>query len=351
MPRRPVSAEARITITDIARAAGVSHQLVSAALRSPASGSVRVATATAERIRALATELGYRPNMAARSFRAGNHRRVALLTSTRDGTNVVPPGFVERLHDQLAEAGFELALHRVDDERLVDETYVPTILNQWSCDGLVITYTCGLPPRLEALVSANRLPAVWVNRRRTADCVLFADRAATHAATRRLADLGHQRIVYVDHAGDSASGQTVSNPTAGEHHSVGERLTGYRQAMRELGLAPIEPHGDPLRWLTAPQRPTAVLGYSDIETCQVAGACLSLGLRVPGDLSLMGILNYGPALELGLACHQLDGLALGHAAARMIGALMEPDASPQAPDIVDLPFVAGRSIGPPPASM
>jgi len=335
MPRRQVSVEPRITITDIARAAGVSHQLVSAALRSPPSGSVRVAPVTAERIRALAAELGYRPNMAARSFRAGNHRRIALLTSTRDGTNVVPPGFVERLHDQLAENGFELSLHRVDDARLVDEAYVPTILNQWSCDGLVITYTCGLPPRLETLVSANRLPAVWVNRQRATDCVLFADRAATLAATRKLAELGHQRIAYIGPAADPD-----------EHHSASERRTGYRQAMRGLRLPPIEPIGDPQRWLSARQRPTAVIGYSDVETCQVAGACLRLGLRVPADVSLMGILNYGPALQLGLAYFELDGLSLGHAAARMIGALLLPDAVPQAPHIVDLLYIAGPSIGP-----
>lgn len=116
--------------------------------------------------------------------------------------------------------------------------------------------------------------------------------------------------------------------------------------MRALQLAPIEPSGDSLRWLAARQRPTAGLGYSDIKTCRVAGACLSLGLRVPGELSLMGILNYGPALQLGLACHRLDGVALGHAAARMIGNVMMPEASSQTPDIVDLPFVAGRCIGP-----
>lgn len=338
VPKTPIkpliSSANRITISDIAAAAGVSHQVVSVSLRGAAGGgSVRVSTATAERVRRLAAELGYRPNSAARSMRAGRHHRIALLTSTRDGTNAVPQGFIERLHDRLADAGLELTLHRVDDAQLVDGQRLPVILSRWSCDGLVVTYTCDLPPRLEELIGASGLPAVWVNRRRTSNCVLFADEAAAAEATRQLAALGHRRIAFVCAERDETT-----------HHSIAERRTGYRQAMRDLGLTPLEVAAGECRWLRTAKRPTGVVCYSDRECCSVAGACLRLGLRIPGDCSLTGILTYGPHLDLDLAHGELDGLALGAAAAAMMRQLLQPGAAPQPPVVIPVPFKPGASI-------
>ncbi len=336
--RRPV------TVADIARQAGVSHQVVSAALRlllGRPTGTVRVSTETAQRVQELALSMGYRPNAAALSMRSRRHRRIALLMSLLPGRSHLPEGFLEALHDGLATAGLELALHRVDDRRLTDLDYVPGILRQWSCDALAINYSVAPPPRLAELVSSNHVPAIWINRRLKADCVTFADRAGGGEAARRLIVSGHRRLAWFCLDGDLPS-------QLNGHDSQSERLAGFRQACVDAGVEVEVRSGRDFAWLKQPCRPTAVACYSDLEACLVLGACLQLGLRLPTDLSVIAISEWGPHVHLGLARIQVDGLGLGAATAAALLRAVESGTLRQTPVEVAMEFVPGSTLGPPP---
>lgn len=334
-----------ITIADIARQVGVSHQVVSMVLqradgRTP--GTVRVSAPTAQRIREAAGRLGYRPNAAALSMRSRRHQRVALLLSTLPGRSYMPEGFLEALHDGLAAVGLDLALHRIDDERLADAAYVPGALRRWSCDALVINYSVAPPPQLYDLVTAHQIPAIWVNRRFATDSVVFADRAAGAEAARRIAALGHRQIGWFCIVGDGRE-----TPTG--HDSQVERLCGFREALADIGLTARLLTDRDARWLDEPGRPTAVACYASIEACLLIVACLRRGLRIPADLSLLAICEGGPHDTLELSRMELDGTGLGSAAAVMVRQALEDGASPQTRVEVPLPFVPGSSLGLPPS--
>jgi DNA-binding LacI/PurR family transcriptional regulator len=69
----------RVTITDVAKAAGVSRFAVSHVLFGTATGNIRVAKTTAERIRRLSQRMGYVPNAAARRLKGIRSRMIAIL--------------------------------------------------------------------------------------------------------------------------------------------------------------------------------------------------------------------------------------------------------------------------------
>ena len=112
--------------------------------------------------------------------------------------------------------------------------------------------------------------------------------ACAREATERLLALGHRRIGYVEYAGVT-------------HYSAPDRLAGCRAALDAAGQAPpltFDGGGDPATraerargWLAGlgNKRPTAVLTYGAGLAAPVLYAAARLGLRVPGDLSLLTI--------------------------------------------------------------
>jgi len=161
----------------------------------------------------------------------------------------------------------------------------PRILAEVSADGLLLGYAQGeLPPLLASLESDGRLPIVWINRKEERCCVHPDDRGGGANAVAHLVALGHRRIAYL---GFSRSA----------HYSMADRRAGYRDGMQAAGLAPMEPEGpgESLAWpqrireiLQAPGRPTAlVCGGGEAGPAIIAAQ--SAGLRVPDDLSVVGV--------------------------------------------------------------
>lgn len=334
----------------IARRAGVSTRTVYRVLNQRLVERRAGAAARAERIRALAAELGYRPNQAARSTRSGCFDAAGLLLGVTATRSVMPMNFLPGLHDRLAAAGKHLVVARERDEALGDAGFAPTILQRLMVDGLVVYYTHGEPAGLEEALEEHGVPAIWANARRRDDCISFDDQGGAVLAIEHLLHLGHRRIGYL----------SLSRST---HHSTTDRLAGYGQAMRKARL-PVETmirptvhaaeggdedHPDLVRaWLARSGRPTAVLcsGSHEAVACLVAAG--RLGLRVPGDLSLIHI-------DQSLADHAGAGLTRAHASAVALGRgaaelLLEKIATParQLPArVLTYELWSGRSCAPP----
>jgi len=116
------------------------------------------------------------------------------------------------------------------------------------------------------------------------------DRAGARAAAAHLVALGHRRIAVF----------TVgpADPPPGDWFVPQQRMRGWLDVLEPAGIAPVVLHldrdvedervGAARELLTGPDRPTAVICFSDSLAADVLRAAADLGLRVPTELSVVG---------------------------------------------------------------
>jgi DNA-binding LacI/PurR family transcriptional regulator len=315
----------------------------------------RITAACAQRIRQIASEVGYRPNRAARATATGRFGHIALVMSTGRWSGSISPELLNGLQDELGRTEQHLIVSRVSDPRLTDADYVPRILRDWSCDGLLINYTISPPPRLSELLARHALPAVWLNQKFEADCVYPDDRDAGRRATEYLTKLGHRRIAYVDLALHG------TRQVGGIHYSKEDRLAGYLDVIEAAGLMPQlftgseAPEGERLAMLKSVLRseasPTALLVYGHEDGRAVQLAACQAGLELGAELSLVtfGEKQFGEP-QLMFANFLLPQAELARQSVRM---LMKKISSPSRRfDPVTVPFELQEagSAGPLPSS-
>jgi LacI family transcriptional regulator len=274
----------RTTVKDVALRAGVGQPSVSVVLNGAKSG-MHIAPATRQRIMQAAVELGYQPNNSARAMKTGRFGCVGLLMSTSRARGVVQEHLLEGIHDELALHDQHLMLVKSPDESLTDEAAVPRLLREWMVDGLLVAFNISTPPNMIEIIRRHRIPSIWLNADHEVDCVRPSDEDAGYMAAHHLLEMGHRRIAYV---GDKRVW----------HYSIAQRQNGYQRAMRAARAKPLllnssidtprpQKLKDALGWLQSPDRPTAMIFYSQ-ETAQVTFyAAESLGLRIPQELSLL----------------------------------------------------------------
>jgi DNA-binding LacI/PurR family transcriptional regulator len=269
------------SIKDIARLADVSHSTVSRALQ----GSPLVNTKTAEKIQRIARESGYRASAVARGLVTRKTRTIGIVV-----TSIADPFVAEvvsGIEQSANDNGYSIFLadSNADPDR---ETNVVRSLAERRVDGIIVTAS-----RVGALyvpmLSEMMVPIVLVNNQHPGSFVhsiMIENAAASREATRHLIKLGHRRIAYL---GDQFGYQSDT-----------ERCAGYREALRQAGLAYQEQlvvHGDGKpeaaiaameNLLTLPEPPTAVFCYNDMSAIGALRAIRLRGLRVPEDISLVG---------------------------------------------------------------
>lgn len=315
----------RTRVKDIAARAGVSHMTVSRVLRN----SPHVHPATRERVLRALRELQYRPNVAARATRNGRFMNVALLLSTEASRSNLPPLLLEGLHDALAAAGYHLIVVRLPDERLTSEGVVPQILQEFSCDGLLVNYTDRIPERMIRLIRAHPIPCVWINVCQPHDAVYIDDEGGGRLATEYLLRMGHRRIAFVE-------------AVRSFHYSMPARIAGYESAMRKAGLEPqvvraawegnqdiVGRHRTLVEWFREGTPPSAVITYSYAPSVWLAAA--EAGLTPPTALSIVVFENEVPSFgPYRMATVVTDRKALGEETVAMLLRKIEnPDAAPE----------------------
>ena len=342
-----------VTASQIAEQLGVSRQSVSKVLVGGKS-NIRVSPTLAKRIRRKAEELGYRPVTAARTISTGRTGLIDMLMSTGSGASRLPTPLIEGIHDALIARDMQLTVSRLPDSKLRDASYVPKILREHSADGILVNYTHNFPEQLPVLIERYALPALWLLMKRATDCIYPDDVTAFRTATQRLLELGHRRIGY-----------HVLN-TSG-HYSEADRQSGYEQAMRSAGLTPRVVHGhcemahhytegrladdrhEVVRsWLSGPDRPTAMLGYSQRDADFISFAAAGMGLRLGKDLSLIGVTD-AQDNRFGIPLTQLvlPHVEIGRRAVELLLQKIEAPTVDLAPIEVAVPLVEGASTGPP----
>ncbi|MFJ2772393.1 LacI family DNA-binding transcriptional regulator [Streptomyces sp. NPDC087300] len=329
----------RPTSRDVARAAGVSQATVSLVLGDKWRG--RVAEPTADRVRAAARTLGYRPNLAARNLRLGRTRTALLVVPAL--TNE----FFARLYTGTArvaaEHGFGVLLYPSPDG--IGPARDPFASARASLDGILASSMAsdvldgirgdGLPLVMLDSDPADSLGAATVN-------LDIAD--GMRLATEHLLALGHRDILHFAADVDSWTFDVRADALAKTLHGTD---TAVRKAAAPLTIEAARTAAEAA--LSAPgPRPTAVICDDDILAAGLCKAARRLGLRVPEDLSVTGFddLTLATAVEPELTTVHLPAELFGERAMRSLLDVLEGRAPEPAPLPVHL--VVRGSTGPAP---
>ena len=302
------------SIHDVARKTGVSIATVSRALR----GLPNVSPRTRELVEATAAELGYVPSPSASGLSGGRHRAVALLipSTGRWFYNRV----VEGADSVLRGEGFDTFLVIVAGSMSERQLVFHNALLRKRADAVIalgIDFTAAEKHEFRDLAMPTMVVGSPVEGVRS---VGVDDAAAATAAMEHLLALGHRRIGHI--GGETAYGMD---------RSVGEdRSNAWRAALERHGIEPRPDwHGlgqflmppakaAALAMLRGDHAPTAIFAGSDEMAFGVLAAAFELGLRVPHDLSVIGIDDHDWSESFGLTTIRQDPYAQGRAAARAV---------------------------------
>lgn len=269
------------TVETIADRAGVSIASVSRVLNGHGG---RPDTVT--RVERAAAELGYVPNAVARSLKGG--RSMQLTFAMQDIGNPVYVSMVREIQAITRAHGYRLLLHSTDAV-VADELAVVRSLADRTSDGLVICPIRITPEHLEVLGRAAQ-PVVVIGslpEDAPVDSVRADSVTGAEKAVRHLVETGRRRIAFVNGPADTVPGRN--------------RLRGYRTALAACGLAPdprlvatteftIEAGtGAVHTLLTANPDVDAVFCANDQLALGAAQALHSRGLRIPGDVAVVGM--------------------------------------------------------------
>jgi LacI family transcriptional regulator, repressor for deo operon, udp, cdd, tsx, nupC, and nupG len=261
------------TITDVARECGVAPSTVSRAFSHPG----RVNAHTAERILQTAERMGYRPNPIARALPSGRTLMLALLVP--DVTNPFFSEMIRGAERQADAAGYTLVLADTDESPEMEAVHIDRLGRM--VDGVIVG-TSRLPSeRLAGF--AQRYPLVLVNRDvgEVPSVVIDTPRGMIQEAE-HLASLGHRSVAYL--AGPRASWADRNRWRALQ--SSGRRLG---LTMTRLGpFAPTIAGGTAAAEAVVVSGATAVIAYNDLLAIGATRRLLNRGLRVPGDISVLG---------------------------------------------------------------
>jgi DNA-binding LacI/PurR family transcriptional regulator len=284
------------SLAEVARRAGVSKATASRAL----SGAAHVSPAAKERVAAAAAELGYVVSSTAASLVTGRTKNVGVITPFINRWFFAE--VLEGIEGALIRAGYDLTLFRLPPEPDQRSKLFHYFLVRKRVDAIVCLGV-ELAPSEVALIQALRRPAVGIGGEIPGITTMSIDDVqASRLATRHLIGLGHTRIMHL--------GGDLNAQLDFQVHS--RRLTGFRRAMDEAGLA----HDDDFRstsytvpggfeaamaLLADPEsRPTAIVAGCDEIAIGAITAARQLGILVPSGLSVVGIDDHPYAEMFGL---------------------------------------------------
>jgi LacI family transcriptional regulator len=274
----------RLTIRDVAKAAGVSTQTVSRVLNNRPD----VASETRKYVQQVIAELGYAPNIIARNLSRGRSNTLGVIGYGLEyyGSTSVLRG-IER---QANDLGYSLLLSLID---VVEPARVEQVLHELlshQVEGLIWS----VPGNMSALDWLNekfshmQIPIVQINRSQSGNELIVAmnNRSGGKMATQHLLDQGYRRVGII--TGPASWWEAV------------EREAGWRSVLTEHGFNNIDQLKAIGDWNAASGEvglQTVIAQASDIDAVFVCNdqmalgalqAARRLGLKVPEDLGIVG---------------------------------------------------------------
>lgn len=278
-----------ITIKDVAKRAGVSPSTVSRVI----SNNKRISPATTDKIRKIMEEMGYHPNLMAKSLVSKTTNTIGMILpqpAEEAFLNLFFPEFIRGLVSQSAREGYDFMMTSGANEQEEVEA-VARLVRGRRVDGVVLLSSRKNDPVISFL-HANKFPFVVIGRSEEYPDILSVDTDNIRAAydvTKHLINNGHERIGLVS----GPSRLTISQ----------DRLEGYRKALTESGL-PVNPQwvveGEfsqesgvraASHMMSLAERPTALVVIDDVSATGVLRGLKELGYNVPHDVSIASFNN------------------------------------------------------------
>jgi DNA-binding LacI/PurR family transcriptional regulator len=308
-----------ITIKDIAKIAEVSHSTVSRAL----SGHPGIPAETAERIKKLASDLGYVPSVVARGLKTNRSQALGVIVSRIDD-----PFFsqiLQGIEDVFQEVGYSLfvAASNRDPSREKD---IAQAMLEHRVDGLIVC-TTQFGEEHYRLLKQYGFPIVAVGNHELTDyqhMVCHDDYYGSCQVASHLIELGHQRIAFLGNA-------RAERTTQG-------RLNGFLQEMHAAGLSIPDDYifvspGDQLEggdigarhFIALPHPPTAIMCFNDMMAIGVIKTLRETGWSVPRECSVVGFddIPFAAYTNPPLTTFEQPKYQLGYQAAKMMDALLQ----------------------------
>jgi LacI family transcriptional regulator, xylobiose transport system transcriptional regulator len=329
----------RATLSEVASLADVSISTVSKVLN----GRAGVSSETRARIEALLQNQQYN--------RRASKREVAPLLDVLCYEIDSPFASEVLASIELAtrQRRIGMVLTGATERHLPEPSWVDDVLRRQPVG--VVLVACMLPVKDKQRLRSRNIPIVMVDPAGTpapdVPSIGSADWNGGYLATRHLIDLGHRRIAII----------------TGPHDMLAStaRLSGYRTALDSAGI-PVDPelirpgefhHADGLAegraLLSLPNRPTAIFASSDLYALGVYEAARSLGVAIPGDLSVVGYDDLSIAQWAGpaLTTIHVPLVAMAEQAVRLVMRLGdEPDLAFSRIDIDTTLVVRGSTAAP-----
>jgi DNA-binding LacI/PurR family transcriptional regulator len=303
-------------ISDLAKLAGVSAGTVSRAL----TDTGLISQKTRERIKALAREHDFRPNVMARNLRIQKTGAIGVVIPLghETGQHISDPFFITMLGllaDSLTECGYDLVLSRVIP---TDGDWLDRFTDSGRVDGIIVIGQSNQFETLEKVAARYRPLVVWggyqdgqIHCSVGSDNVRGGDLAASH-----LIEHGCKRIAF------------LGDPTGLE---IEQRLSGCKTAMARAGMADMlsiipahladNPEDTTISdFLAEPaSRPDGILAASDVIAMSTLRTLSELGIAVPSAIRVIGY----------------DGLAIGEQTVPRLSTVRQ-DLTTGAHNLVDL---------------
>jgi LacI family transcriptional regulator len=298
-PAKKRAKSAAVTIRDVAERSGFSSATVSIVLNN-APLSRYIPDTTKARIQKAAQQLGYRPNLFARSLRGRRSHTVGVMVF--DMTDPYCTLVLRGIENTLYQSSFLPILTDVHNERSRFERYLEMLLDR-QIEGLVVLANwLFVDINVLADLEKNNIPTATVGRELKNDkisSVIVDNSAGARAAIEHLHSLGHRKIAFI-------RGPRQLSDTE-------PRWSGVRAVARERGLeldsrliVDLPESGDPFssfeqgykltEELLRQRRPfTALMAFDDMTAFGAIRALAKAGIRVPDQCSVIGFDDVSPA--------------------------------------------------------
>ncbi|ADP83643.1 LacI family DNA-binding transcriptional regulator [Pseudofrankia inefficax] len=299
-----------VTIYDVARQAGVAPSTVSRAFSRPG----RVNAATAERIRRVADDLGYRANPVARALSTARTNMIAVVI-----LDIANPFFAEIVRGAqaaAAAAGYTVLLADAQESDRLERSALERTVT--AVDGIVLAGSRMSDSAIRMI--SKQKPVVVLNRAVVdAPCVVTDNPRGARLALEHLAALGHEHVTYL-------AGPEASWADGTRWRSLRESAPALSLRVRRIGpFTPDVPGGVQAAEQFAAAPTSAVVAYNDQLAIGLVRGLAARGIRVPGDVSLIGFDNIAAAelVTPGLTTVAAPLYAQGATATRHVLAMIE----------------------------
>jgi LacI family transcriptional regulator len=286
-----------VTIRDVAEASGVHVSTVSRAFSAPH----LVNPETRTRVLAIAEDLGYRPNRAARALTTGRTHNIGLIVA--DIANPFFPPLIKAAQAQARLRDYHVFVADTDEDPQVEEDLIQTLTKQ--VDGVLLCSPRLTNRTIERL--REEVPFVVVNRRaKGMPTVLMDVSRGARQAVEHLTALGHRRIALVTGPSGSWTSKEMQEAAAAMN-DVDVVFLGPNPPTELGGLAAATD--------VIASGATGVLAYNDLVAIGLIEGLAERGKNVPGDVSVIGVDDIVPGR---LSRPKLTTIAMPTAAAGRI---------------------------------